>query len=236
MGLLFVGQDAGLLSIEALRTSPVSMAYAVALATAAVATLAFVARNRNGDRAGEEGAPRTGPVWHESTLFTDPWYQVPAVFCVFILASQFVLDLIAEPPATERAVWFLAGLGTATLAMAFGLTGGAVSKKGSEGDETGEARTPSQPESPVESALRDPWFSVPASAIFFLHFARNGLNEIEEEPESILATVWLLMPVAAFVVGLVSFAVARARQRRAEASVVVNAGSVSVAGNYLGGR
>ena len=116
MGLLFAGDDTGLLSIEALRTSPVSMVYAVALATAAVATLVALRRGRPSDTSPAAEAPRTGPVWHESTLFTDPWYQVPAIFCVFILFSRFVLDLVAAPPMTDRAVWFLAALGIAILA------------------------------------------------------------------------------------------------------------------------
>ena len=232
MGLFYTGQDAGLLSLEALRTSPVSMAYAVALATAAFATLTFSLRARSEPAEGD--APRAGPVWHESTVFTDPWYQFPAVFCVFILFSMFVLDLIAEPPATDLEVWFLAALAISTLALAFGLTGGAESKKASkddDGDKPTEAETPSGPQSPVEAALRDPWFSVPATSIFFLHFARDGLKQIREEPESLWTTVTLLMPVAAFVGGLVSFAVARARRVRKEREAVVDSRSVGATGD-----
>ena len=96
MGLLITGGDTGLLSIEALRTSPLSMVYAVALATAAVATLVALRRGAQDRTSLETEAPRTGPVWHESTLFTDPWYQVPAIFCVFILFSRFVLNLVTE--------------------------------------------------------------------------------------------------------------------------------------------
>ena len=61
MGLLFTGEDAGLLSIEALRTSPVSIAYTVALATAAVATVMSLLQNIPSEPAGEEGAPRASP-------------------------------------------------------------------------------------------------------------------------------------------------------------------------------
>ena len=228
--------------IEALRTSPVSIAYAVALATAAVATVMSLLRNIPSELAGEEGAPRTGPVWHESTVFTDPWYQVPAIFCVFILFSQFVMDLVAEPPATDRAVWFLAALGIATLAMAFGSTGAAESKKRSDGkdrdedeaEQAGQAEKAGEPISPVEDTLRDPWFSVPATSIFFLHFARDGLNQIEDEPESLMTTVTLFMPVAVLVVGLVTLAVSRARRRRREGAMVVGAGSVGVTGDSGG--
>ncbi len=240
MGLFWVGQDAGLLSIEALRTSTVSMAYAAALATAALATLRAVLKPSGVERSNEGTATTTGPVWHESTLFSDPWYQIPAIFCVFILASRFVLDLVAEPPQTERAVWFLASLGIATLAMAFGLIGGGASKKGSkskdedDSDRPVEAQTAVEPLSPVEATLRDPWFSVPATAIFFLHFARDGLKQIEDEPESLMTTVTLFMPVAVLVVGLVTLAVSRARRRRREGAMVVGAGSVGVTGDSGG--
>ena len=240
MGLFWVGQDAGLLSIEALRTSTVSMAYAAALATAALATLRAVLKPSGVEQSNGKTATMTGPAWHESTVFSDPWYQVPAIFCVFILASRFVLDLAANPPETERAVWFLASLGVATLAMAFGLIGGGASKKGSKGkdeddsDKPLQAETAGEPLSPVEATLRDPWFSVPATAIFFLHFARDGLNQIEEEPDSLMTTVTLLMPVAVLVVGLVTLAVSRARRRRREGAMVVGAGSVGVTGDSGG--
>ena len=217
MGLVTTGGNAGLLSIEALRTSPVSMVYAVALATAAVATLVALRRGAPSATSPEAETPRTGPVWHESTLFTDPWYQVPAVFCVFILFSRFVLDLVAEPPMTDRAVWFLAALGIAILAMASGLIGATDSKKrpkNEEGSPPGEAASSGEEESAVGAALRDPWFSVPAGAIAFLHFARDGLEKIEEDPDSPWATVWLLMPVAGLILGLVTTAVSRARQGR----------------------
>ena len=216
MGLFSAGGDAGLLSIEGLRTSPVSVVYAVALATAAVATLMFARRQSEaaaGDQAGN--TPRTGPVWHESDVFTDPWYQLPAVFCVFVLFSRFVLDLVAQPPATERAVWFLAALGIGTLAVTFGLTGKADPRKSTKSTETADEPTkPGEPNSPVGATLRDPWFSLPASSIVFLHIARAGLEEIEKDPQSILATVWLFMPAAILAVGLVSLAVARNRRRR----------------------
>jgi hypothetical protein len=217
MGLLWAGEDAGVLSFEALQTSPVSVAYAVALATAAGATLWPLLSDLRRDRPDEEGAPRTGPVWHESTVLTEPWYQVPAIFCVFVLFCRFVLDLMAAPPMSDRATWFLAALGIAILAGASGLIGATDSKKrpkNEEGSPPGEAASSGEEESAVGAALRDPWFSVPASSIAFLHFARGGLEKIEEDPDSLSATVWLLMPVAGLIAGLISTAISRARQGR----------------------
>ncbi|MXX63414.1 MAG: hypothetical protein F4112_07380 [Holophagales bacterium] len=238
MGLLITGSDTGLLSIDALRTSPVSMIYAVALATAVVATLLALRRGAQEDTSPEAEAPRTGPVWHESTLFTDPWYQVPAIFCVFILFSKFVLDLVAEPPRTDQAVWFLAGLGIATLATAFGLIGPTASKKRPKDEPTnpaGEAAISGEEESAVGAALRDPWFSVPAGSIGLLHVAQAGLERIEEDPRSLGATVWLLMPAVGLLAGLVSTAISRTRQKRKEAAVVVNAEAVTATTEDAGG-
>jgi len=232
MGLLITGSDTGLLSIDALRTSPVSMIYAIALATAAVATLVALRRAARSDASPEAEAPRTGPIWHESTVFTDPWYQVPAIFCVFILFSRFVLDLVAEPPRTDQAVWFLAGLGIATLATAFGLIGPTASKKRQKDGPANqeEAATSGEEESAVGAALRDPWFSVPAGSIGLLHVAQAGLEQIEEEPGSLGATVWLLMPAVGLIAGLVGSVVSRSRKRRKEAAAVGNAQAVTATG------
>ena len=238
MGLLITGSDSGLLSIETLRTSPVSMIYAVALATAAVATLVALRRGAQDGTSPEAEAPRTGPVWHESTLFTDPWYQVPAIFCVFILFSRFVLKLVAEPPRTDQAVWFLAGLGIATLALAFGLIGPTASKKRPKDEPAnpaGEAAESGEEESAVGAALRDPWFSVPAGSIALLHVARDGLEKIEEDPGSPWAIVWLLFPVVGLIAGLVSTTVSRTRQRRKEAAAVGNAEAVTATTEDAGG-
>ncbi|MDE2851675.1 MAG: hypothetical protein OXP74_13795 [Acidobacteriota bacterium] len=237
MGLLITGGDTGLLSIEALRASPLSMVYAVALATAAVATLVALRRGAQDGTSLETEAPRTAPVWHESTLFTDPWYQVPAIFCVFILFSRFVLNLVTEPPRTDQAVWFLAGLGIATLAFAFGLIGPTGSKKRPKDEPANpeEAATSGEEESAVGAALRDPWFSVPAGSIALLHVARDGLEKIEEDPASPWAIVWLLFPLVGLIAGLVSSAVSRTRQRRKEAAAVGNAQAVTATGEDAGG-
>ena len=218
MGLFLTGMDAGLLSIEALYASAVSMAYAVALTTATVATMV---RGGRGEATPKADLPSTGPTWHESTRFTDPWYQVPAIFCVAILFARFVQDLVAEPPTTDRAMWFLGCLGIAILAGAFGLTGAADAtkrRKNEKAHPADEAAKSGEERSAVGAALRDPWFSVPATSIAFLHFAREGLEKIEEDPDSLWATAWLLIAPAILVTSLVRAALARARQRRNEAA------------------
>ena len=113
-GLFFVGQDTGLLGIEALRTSTVAMLYAAALSTALLATLMFLWRESRKAPTPSEPTPVSDPFWDQPRQFTDPWYQVPALFCVTVLGCQFALDLIAEPPATVRAAWFLVSLGASS--------------------------------------------------------------------------------------------------------------------------
>lgn len=251
--MLFAGRDSGLLSFEALKTSPASLIYAIALAAATVATLAAMTRSARSATTPEALLPRTGPTWHESTLFTDPWYQVPAIYCVLMLFCRFVLDLVATPPTTERAVWFLAGL--ASLAAAFGLVGADASRKRPKKLEAdppvldgeldvgtrGAALDPQYPLDPfmigdkaaeptengsvVRTALRDPWSTAPAAAVAFLHIARDGLETIEEDPESLLATVWLLLPAAFLAMSLVTTTVSQTRQRRKDMKEQEEAGT-----------
>ncbi len=80
--------------------------------------------------------------------------------------------------------------------------------------------------SAVGETLRDPWFGVLAGSIALLQIARAGLEAIEEDPESPLATVWLFLPPAALLLmSLVSSAASRSRRTRQEATPVVEAGA-----------
>ena len=109
IGLVTFQVADGLLSPEALRTSPLAQSYAVALAVMGLGVLVFALQKLLGylSEPVPIAEPRTGPVWHEARLFTDPWYQIPAIYCVFVLLCQFVIDLMAKPPASAQAVWFL---------------------------------------------------------------------------------------------------------------------------------
>ena len=88
-GLFFVGRDTDLLGIEALRTSTVAMLYAAALSTALLATLMFLWRESRKAPTPSEPTPVSDPFWDQPRQFTDPWYQVPALFCVTVLGCQF---------------------------------------------------------------------------------------------------------------------------------------------------
>ena len=128
-----------------------------------------------------------------------------------MLGCQFALDLIAEPPATDRAAWFLVSLGATTVAGGLGLIRRSDTKKNVEGN---DPEKPREVESPLEATLHDPWFTIPATTLYFLHFARSGLELIEEEPESVKATVYILMPLVMLTIGIVSTGVSRFRRKR----------------------
>ena len=227
-GLFFVGRDTGLLGIEALRTSTVAMLYAAALSTALLATLMFLWRESRKAPTPSEPTPVSDPFWDQPRQFTDPWYQVPALFCVTVLGWQFALDLIAEPPATVRAAWFLVSLGATTVAMGLGLIHRSDTKKNVEGN---GPEKPRELESHLETTLHDPWFSILATTLYFLHFARSGLELIEEEPESVMATVYILMPLVMLTIGNVTTAVSRFRRKRKEMATATDAGAVGVTGD-----
>ncbi len=224
-GLFFVGWDAGLLGIEALRTSTVAMLYAAALSTALLATLMLLMRESRKAPTPSEPTPVFDPFRDQPRLFTDPWYQVPALFCMSVLGCQFALDLIAEPPATDRAAWFLVSLGVAAVLV---LLHRSDTKKNVEGN---GPEKPRELESYLKTTLDDPWFTIIAMTLCILPFARNGLELIEEEPESVMATMYILMPLVVLTIVNVTTAVSRFRRERKEMATATDAGAVGVTGD-----
>ncbi len=227
-GFFFVGRDTGLLGIEALRTSTVAMLYAAALSTALLATLMSLSRESRKAPTPSEPTPVYDPFRDQPRLFTDPWYQVPALFCISVLCCQFALDLIAEPPATVRAAWFLVSLGATTVAAGLGLLRRSDTKKNVVGN---GPEKPRELKSHFETTLNDPWFTIIAMTLCILPFARSGLERIEEEPESVMATMYILMPLVMLTIGNVTTAVSRFRRKRKEMATATDAGSVGVTGD-----
>ena len=226
--LFFVGQDTGLLGIEALRTSTVAMLYAAALSTALLATLMSLWRESRKAPTPSEPTPVYDPFRDQPRLFTDPWYQVSVLFCISVLGCQFALDLIAEPPATDRAAWFLVSLGATTVAIGLGLFHRSDTKENVEGN---GPEKPRELESYLETTFIDPWFTIIALILCFLPFARSGLEHIEEEPESVMATRYILMPLVVLTIGIVTTAVSRFRRKRKEMATATDAGAVGVTGD-----
>jgi len=131
-------------------------------------------------------------VWHEARLFTDPWYQIPAIYCVFVLLCQFVIDLMAKPPASAQAVWFLICVAAMSVVVPIGASR-RVSLERTHLEASSEEEQ--NPAPAAVSAFRDPWFVVPGAVLGAVEMARFGLESIEADPTSGDATWWLLAPL-----------------------------------------
>lgn len=214
--------------LENIRTSVLAMSYAACLVLMVVATLRFMGLQWATRPPAAEPDPTPAPDWHAHHTFTDPLFQVPAVLCVILFAIDLTAELIAEPPQSEAAMWFLA----VTAGLAFAAVGGAI-WGASQRDEAGttesvaklhdEQRT--EPRS--TQALRDPWFAVPAVAAPFLILVRHILEDIEEgQPWELLSPIVIGALVVA--VALIAFSAVRERRKRARASAAVDQQSVGV--------
>ena len=215
VGLVMFQLADGLLSPEALRTSPLAQSYAVALAVMGLGVLVFALQKLRGylNPATQVAEPRTGPVWHEARLFTDPGYQIPAVYCVFVLLCQLVIDLTAKPPESAQAVWFLISVAAMSVVIPVS-TSKRVSLEKTYVEAASEQERSVAPR--AVSAFRDPWFVVPGAVLGAVEVARFGLEVIEEDPTSSGATWWLLAPLLGMAFAAAMPVVDQYRRRRKE--------------------
>ncbi len=215
VGLVTFQLADGLLSPEALRTSPLAQSYAVALGVMGLGVLVFALQKLRGylNPATQVAEPRTGPVWHEARLFSDPWYQVPAVYCVFALLSQLVIDLTERPPQSALAVWFLVCVAAMSVVVPIS-TSKRVSLEKTYLEAASEKERSATPI--AASAFRDPWFVVPGAVLGAVEVARFGLEAIEEDPTSSEATWWLLAPLLGMAFAAAMPLVDQYRRRRKE--------------------
>lgn len=212
-GLLMSGFTEDLLWPDNLRTSLVSVAYAVALAAMTLGMLRFVIREGRNYLNPEEPAPRSeaGPTWHDARLFTDPWYQIPAIYCVFVLAGQFALEVIADPPSTRQTLWYLVFVGIMAVVVPISVRRRVTLEIAGpvDGHDGHGAAKPA-----VSAAFRDPWFTVPTAVLGAVHLTRYGLELLEEDPSSTVAILVFLAPLAAVVVAVAMPSIDTLRRRR----------------------
>ena len=220
----------GLLSPEALRTSPLAQSYAVALAVMGLGVLVFALQKLRGylNPATQVAEPRTGPVWHEARLFTDPWYQIPAIYCVFVLLCQLVIDLTVKPPVSAQAVWFLIFVAAMSVVIPVS-TSKRVSLEKTYVEAASEEERSVAPK--AVSPFRDPWFVVPGAVLGAVEVARFGLEVIEEEPTSGEATWWLMAPLLGMAFAAVMPLVDQYRRRRKEKATELEAQPLELAGD-----
>lgn len=215
MGLVMSGFADGLLSPESLRTSPLALSYAVGLGAMGVSTLTFMLRGvrqyLNPEETAPEPEPRTGPVWHEARFFTDPWYQVPAIYCVLVLVVQLIVDLEASPPLSDRTLWFLVFVAFATVTIPASISRRVRLESAGNKDSSADGNEAKRTFAP---GFRDPWFTVPAAALGAVHLAKFGVEAIEEDPASSEATWWLLSPLLSVALAVAMPSIDRFRRRR----------------------
>lgn len=204
MGLFTSGLVDGLLSMESLRTSPLALSYAIALGAMALGLVVFLFRGAHGylTPGTSEAEPHTGPVWHEAKLFTDPWYQIPAVYCVLVLLSQLMQDLIARPSLHDRSLWFLFFVVVMSVVMPLNLSQ-RISREEAELEDQADGPSDTKRAAAI-AAFRDPWFTVPAVVLAAVHVARYGVEAIEEDPSSREALWWLFAPLLFMAVSAVT--------------------------------
>ena len=163
-----------------LPSSATSVVYLACLVLMAVTTLralggAWESRSR------EDPNLSLAPGWHVHRTFTDPLFQLPAVFGVVLLLVDFVLELVAEPPESEVAVWFLTGMAALMFAATCAIIWRArPSNEPGGADSPSNAREQSDTEQQKANAFQDPWFAVPGVVAPLLVIVRPLLEEIEE--------------------------------------------------------
>ena len=216
MGLAMFEVVDGLLSPENLRTSLLAVSYAFALGVMALGTLTFALQRLRSYLNPETPMPPllSGPVWHKARLFTDPWYQVPALYCVFVLLVQLCLDLAAEPPRSDPAVRLLVSVAVMTVVLPFSISRRVrleLEEQEEEGDgQPAAGRT-------AAAAFRDPWFTVPGAILASVHIARWGVEIIEEDPSSAAASWLPLAPLLVVAFAAIMPLMDQYRRRRKEA-------------------
>lgn len=219
MGLVTFQVSDGFLSPEALGTSPLAQSYAVALAVMGLGVLVFAVQKLRGymSPATSIAEPRTGPMWHQARLFTDPWYQIPAIYCVFVLLCQLVIDLTAKPPASALAMWFLVCVAAMSVVVPVSASRRVRLEETYLEASSEEERDPTPG---AVSAFRDPWFVVPGAILGAVEMARFGLEAIEADPTSGEATWWLLAPLLAMAFAAAMPLVDQFRRRRKETAEI----------------
>lgn len=194
--LLIAGFSSGVLTPGTIRTSAVAMAYLAGLVLMVASIVISLGRTWGNRKAPGEPAARPEPAWHVYRTFTDPLFQGPAVFCVFVLVLDLVTDLVAEPPQSAAGVWLLWTVATAAV-LALLL---AISSPQQSGNRASRSypRLSARREHGAEQTFVDPWFSIPGGIAMLVVLLRGAVELVEEYPSS--AFPWLFV-FAAVVAG-----------------------------------
>ena len=208
---------ADLVSFTNPGTSIVTTVYAGALLVMAGSLVLFW-RNFTSDAARTGANPNADETRLVFGLFSEAWYEAPAVFCMLLSGTQFISNLLAEPPESVKAKWFLASFVLLLLASAAHWLMNRAQGKSKERPGTGGSTENGWPRT---GPLSDPGFRLPLVTYLLLSGAYRGVVGIDAEPSSIVAwVIFVIGPVLviAMVAGLIVDSRRKAappRQRRA---------------------
>lgn len=141
----------------------------------------------------EESWPASGESGRVYGLFSEPWYQIPAVFCMLVVGIELASDLLAAPPASTMARWFLALLGIGVMA---GIFRQLESENPTAGQDHRRSGSTSGPERRPAGPLSDPLFRVLLVTFAVLLAASEGVARIDREPSSVIAWVFMVAAIA----------------------------------------
>ncbi len=167
----------------------VTTTYLASLLVMAGAVVLFWRNSANSERPAQ--APAETPVARRiHSLFSEPWYEVPAVLCMVTAGDQFISSLLAQPPQSTKATWYL-------LALIFAGVIGAIASlrdpgRGVRNTALNQRETPGAT-SPRTGPLSDPVFRRFLFAFVLVWVASDGVAVLDRESSSVLAWAFLVL-------------------------------------------
>ena len=158
-------------------------------------------RNFTNEPAPTEANPSTPAARRVYGLFSEPWYEVPAVSCMLLASVGFIFNLVAEPPDSTRAKWFVASFVLAAIAAPIQWF---ASRARTRGKDRPGTRDGEQAGWPRTGPLSDPAFRVPLLAFAPLVCLHEGVPRIDAEPSSVVAWFLLVLGLALAITAVVS--------------------------------
>lgn len=181
--------QADLFSLKDPGRALVTTTYLASLLVMAGAVVLFWRNSANGERPAQ--APAETPAARRiHSLFSEPWYEVPAVLCMVTAGDQFISSLLAQPPQSSEATWYL-------LALIFaGLIGAIASlrdpNRGVRSGALNQGETPGAT-SPPTGPLSDPVFRRFLLAFVLVWVASEGVAVLDRDSSSVLAWTFLVL-------------------------------------------
>lgn len=203
--------QADLLSFRTLGATLLTVAYVGAILGMA-GFVAVLWRKALKEPDTEEPSPVSEAPRRVHGLFSEPWYELPAVFCMIVVGINYASSLLAAPPESTMSRWFVALLGFSVLVGIIGQFGNGSSRNQSG---RGTWREP-RDEPPPTGPLSDPVFLATLVTFSVLMLASEGVARIDSQPSSVAA--WFSLVAAIGAAAFVAFALISRLTRKPEAT------------------